>query len=348
MKSLLPFALLCCLYFSSDAQNDSLSNAFFKKYCEQLHISLSPKRVTSDEKMPSSFMHFKVADFRPDTIRVGFWGADMQRRQFVFHESVSETVSSFLNYYTHPAGTKTFLIIIKKLWLRDDADAKKMPGQPLERGRIEFRGEAFLKTNNGYLPYTYHDTVITSPRSVKDIVIFRLPDVFYDLLRKIASANEEALLKRNVIYSFSQLDSLNKKQFNFPMDKATALKPGVYASVEEFRNNQPSILNYELRADENGLRQLYLKDETGRSYFSRKMWGYCDGQQCYAMMDGNLFPIIPVQHSFYVFGSKQYELKTTSVPILFVLPGLMFMPISETAIRRLHFFAIDPYSGKIY
>lgn len=349
MKLFLPFVLLCCLYFSSRAQNDSLSNAFIKKYCEQLHISVSPNRVTSDEKLPPSFLHFEVADFRPDTFRLGFWGVDMQRREFVFHESASETISSFFNHYTNPAGTRSFLIIVKKLWLRDNTDAKKTPGQPIERGRIEFRGEAFLNINNGYLPYTYLDTVITSPRSVKDIALFRLPDVFYDLLRKIAAVNEETVLKRKAFFTPGQLDSLNKIQFDFPMDAATALNQGVYASLEEFRNNKPSILNYEIKADENGLRQLYLKDETGKSYFSRKMWGFCDGQQSYAMMDGNLFPILKVDHAFYVFGSKQYHLKSTWVPIL--IPGLSMIgtvTLSETAVRRLHFFSIDPFSGEIY
>jgi hypothetical protein len=350
MKFLLPLALSCCLYLPSNAQNDSLCQAFIKKYCGQSHVSLSPKWVTSDEKLPPSFSQFEVVDFRPDTSRLGFWGIDKQRREFVFHEPVPQTISSFLNHYTHPAGTKSFLIIIKKLWLHDNAIPVKLPRQPLERGKIEFRGEAFLKTPHGYLPYTYLDTVVTSAYSVKDMVIFRLPNVFYDLLRKIAAANEENLTKRNVVYSLGQLDSLNKKQFDFRMDTATVLKPGVYASVEEFRNNQPSILNYDIRPDENGLTQLYLKDETGNSYFSRKMWGYCDGYQCYAMMDGNLFPILSVHHSFYVFGSKQYDRKSNIVPILIFIPGLGIlgaMPISETAIRRLNFFSIDPYTGKI-
>jgi len=349
MKLFLPFALLACLYFPSYAQKDSLSNAFIKKYCEQLHVSVSPNRVTSDEKMPASFLQFEVVDFRPDTFRLGFWGVDMQRREFVFREPATETISTFFNHYTYPAGTKSFLIIIKKLWLRDNTDTKKTPAQPIERGRIEFRGEAFLKTNNGYLPYTYLDTIITSPRSVKDIAVFRLPDLFYDFLRKIAAVNEETLQKRKAFFTIGQLDSLNRKQYNFPMDTAMALKQGVYASLEEFRNNQPSILNYEIRADENGLRQLYLKDETGKSYYSRKMWGFCDGQQCYAMMDGNLFPILKVDHAFYVFGSKQYQLKSTWVPVL--IPGLSMigtMSLSETAVRRLHFFSIDPFSGEIY
>ena len=47
----------------------------------------------------------------------------------------------------------------------------------------------------------------------------------------------------------------------------------------EFRNNQPSITNYDVQTNGTGF-QLYLKDETGKSYYSRKMWGFCNGELC--------------------------------------------------------------------
>lgn len=135
------------------------------------------------------------------------------------------------------------------------------------------------------------------------------------------------------------------------MDTATVLRKGIYASIHEFRNNQPSVFNYQVEPDVNGLLQLYLKDAAGQLYFSRKMWGYCDGQQCYVMMNGNLFPIIPVHHAFYVWGSKGFRLKNSAVPYLVTLPTVVFYgaaTVSITAVRQLHFFNLDVYSGDIY
>lgn len=341
------------LYMPARAQRDSLSQRFLTSKCGQLHLSLLTKRVTSEEKLPTNFGRFEVVDFRQDTSRIGFWMADKIRREFVFHGSANETISSFLNHYTDPSGTRSFLILIKKLWLYDTVLSTKSTKSfaQVGKGRILFRGEAFLKTSDGYLPYTYLDTVISSPTSVKDMAIFRLPDLFYDLLKKIAGVQQEITLKRKA-FSFSELEALNNTQFNYPMDTARVLKKGVYASIEEFRNNNPTILNYEIQADENDLKQLYLKDGNGKTYFSRKMWGYCDGQQCYAMMDGNLFPVISVNHAFYVFGSRQYEKKGTAVPILFMLippvSMLAFEGVSETATRKLSFFTLDPHTGDIY
>ena len=116
-----------------------------------------------------------------------------------------------------------------------------------------------------------------------------------------------------------------------------------------FRNNQPPILNYEIQADGKGP-QLYLKDEAGKTYYSRKMWGYCDGQLCYAMMDGNLCPIFPVGHSFYVFGSTDNEViaKNRSLGRVLLYSysyGTIYVPSSGN--YNMYFYAIDPDSGKI-
>lgn len=350
MKLLPLVAFFCCLYVPTLAQTEHQGQLFLKNKCGQIHLSLSPKRVTSKEKIAPYFAGFEVVDFRPDTSRLGFWSIEKDRREFVFQSTASQTISSFLDNYVDPAGSRTFLIVIKKLWLCDTNDTTANPRLPRLLGSIEFRGEAFLKTSEGYQPFTYLDTVITSRNSVRDMAIFRLPDVFFNFIHKIATMNEATVLKRNVYYTFQVLDSLNKERFNYPMDTALVLKKGVYANVNEFRKNQPSILNYDIQPDENGLSQLYLKDETGKPYFSRKMWGYCDGQQCYAMMDGNLFPVFSVNHAFYVFGSKEYQIKTKIMPILLIIPPLAVvgtMPVSETAIRKLRFFSLDAYSGKI-
>jgi hypothetical protein len=87
------------------------------------------------------------------------------------------------------------------------------PRLPRLLGSIEFRGEAFLKTSQGYQPFTYLDTVIKSPSSVRNMAIFRLPDVFFNFIHKIATMNEAIVLKRNVSYTFQVLDSLNKERF---------------------------------------------------------------------------------------------------------------------------------------
>jgi hypothetical protein len=345
MKFLTLSIIIICLMGQATAQTDSLHKAFLDDKCGKVHLHLMPKAKKS--KTPPYFSNFEVVDFRPDTSRIGLWTANKTRRELLFNSTASNTLATYLNTcYTDPSATQSFLILIKKLWLYDTI---KVYGKGV--GRIHFRVEIFLKTKEGLAPYTYLDTLITSHISVLDMGGFKLAALMAVLVNKISSTDEAAVGKRRRLYSFQQLDSMNNKRFSYPMDTATILNPGVYASIEEFRNNQPSILNYEIQPDENGLMQLYLKDEQGKSYFSRKMWGYCDGKNCYVMMNGNLFPVLFIDHAFYVWGSKEFRRKTKQIPIILPFPpAIMFgtMTVSETAVRQMSIFTLDPYAGDIY
>jgi hypothetical protein len=346
---LLPLLSLCCLYLPAISQTDSLHQRFLNDKCIQNHLILSTSHAPSKEKIPAVFSHFEVVDLRPDTTRVGFCGMDKQRYELVFDKGTSGQIATFMNHYTNPAGNRSFLIIIKKLWLYNIKDAPRMENKPKGIGCMEFRGEAFLKTDEGYLPYAYLDTVITSPYHIKDMARTKMANMLVDFINKIATT-DEALAQKRKAFTFNQLDSLNNLRFDFPMDTARVLRKGVYASIDEFRNNQPSISNYDVQTDGTGF-QLYLKDETGKSYYSRKMWGFCNGELCYAMLDGNLCPIFSVGHSFYVLGSTDKEVKAKNNSLGRVLlyrysNGIFYMP--STGPYNMHFYTIDPFSGKIY
>jgi hypothetical protein len=338
--------LFCSLLGYAHAQKDSLHAKFIKNKCSRIHIHIMPSSRKNPN--PPYFANFKVVDFRADTSRLGFWAENKSRRELVFETNTSDVLTSYLNkVFSHSTGTQSFLVIIKKLWLYDE----KMNGSQIGLGRMNIRLEAFLRTPGGLVPYTYLDTAISSRVSIIQAGGFKVAHVLQALVDKIAQLDESTVTRSKNAFSFAQLDSMNRKKFMYAMDTATVLNAGVYANLEEFRNNRPSLFNYEIIPDENGLRQVYLKDEKGQSYFSHTIFGYCDGKQSYAMMDGNLFPIYSVQHAYYVFGSKEYKIKTTVIPVLLPIGPLALggmMPISETAVRRLRFFNLDVYTGDIY
>jgi hypothetical protein len=151
--------------------------------------------------------------------------------------------------------------------------------------------------------------------------------------------------------------------FAYPIDTATRLVKGVYASVDEFRENAPSFLNYSIDKDPSGKPQLNVADESGKMYFNHTAWGFCDADQVYVMMDGNLFPMFTVGHQFYVLGSKEYRKKTrrvgysigTIVPVSAILGMGTYFSASATAgvdvasgtTRTLRIFRVNPVTGMI-
>jgi hypothetical protein len=359
MKLLPLLVFLYCIHPEATAQKDSAEQAFLKNKCNRFYMLLLSKTSKSVPASAAYYSNFEVADFRADTSRIGFWANENGRDkiELLFRNTTSKTLAKYLNEtYTHPSGTGThsLFIVLKKLWLFDtitvniSKDLKKQTG--IGKGRIVFRAEAFLHTDDGFLPYTYLDTVVASPRLV--INMNELPGLLSVLVDKIMAVDDASIVKRSRIFSYNLLDSLNKKRFLYPMDTASILKRGVYTNVDEFRNNQPSILDFEIQQDNNDNIELFLKDEAGKPYFTRKVWGYCDGYNCYKMMDGDLFPILSIQHAFYVWGAKGYRIGYTGVPVAVPAgPGFVsggFEPVAGKAIRRMRIYSLDVYTGQVY
>lgn len=351
MKRWLLLLAFACLFLGTKAQRNTQGKLLLKNKCQPWYLA---SMAREKEKQASfAIKDIEVADFRPDTSRLGFLTENRKWKDIRFRAGLRQELNAYLNdLYAHPEGARSLLVIIKKCWLfdtvlaRPDLELQKKAG----KGRVIFRAEVFLKTNAGLVPYTYLDTVVTSAAGAVNIVHRKLSLLLELLMYKVAGTDEVAVLKRNRLYTFGSLDSLNKRRFTYPMDTALALRKGVYASLEEFRNNQPSILDFQVQPNNEGHLDLFLKDEAGNLYLSRKMWGYCDGEYCYVMMDGNLFPIIPVDHAFYVFGSREYKRKQTKVPYFAIIPGAYLFgmePVAETVTRKLSLFHLDAHTGQI-
>ncbi len=353
MKRVSLLLFLVCLFPVAKAQRNAQNLHILEKKCQPYYLTPVYSYKEKKKQASSPIKYLEVVDFRPDTGRVGFLKESRQWKDMRFRAGLRQEVQTYLNKeYTHPAGAQSLLIVIKKCWLFDTVLARPTleSTKKAGKGRIVFRAEAFLKTEEGYTPYTYLDTVVKATVSIKAMAIWRIPLLLEAFMNKVLAVEEAAVLKRNRSYTLEALDSLNKKRFIYPMDTASTLRKGVYASIEEFRNNQPSIHNYEVIQNSEGHLDLFLKDEAGETYFSRKMWGYCDGEHCYTMMDGNLFPVLQVDHAFYVFGSREYKRVQTKVPLLVVIPAAYFFslePVAETAVRKLSLFQLDVHTGLI-
>jgi hypothetical protein len=351
MKRISLLLVLVSGFLTSTAQRPTQGRQFLLDKC--LPLYLAPLYREKENPTASAIKQLEVVDFRPDTSRIGFLTENRKWKDIRFRAGLRQELQAYLNdQYAHREGTHSLLIIIKKCWLFDTAVAKPTVElmKKVGKGRIVFRVEAFLKTEAGWAPCAYLDTVVTSAAYAVNIVPRKFPALLAVLMNKIAGMDKATVVNRNRYFSREALDSLNKKRFAFPMDTTQALRKGVYASLEEFRNNQPSIQNYEVEKNSEGHLDLFLKDEEGKPYFSRKMWGYCDGEHCFAMMDGNLFPILPVDHAYYVLGSREYKRVQKSVPLFAVFPTAYLFamePMAETAVRKLSLFQLDVHTGQI-
>jgi hypothetical protein len=146
----------------------------------------------------------------------------------------------------------------------------------------------------------------------------------------------------------------NQSGFELPIYTDSILVRGVYKNFEEFKNNAPSIAGYEIRVDRGSL-VLYIKEGGGESYYSHKVWGYCDGKNAFMLLDGDLYPVWKEQKSFYLLGSKEKVVSSTRIPIIIPAGQLGYSIVSSEAMKKgklpltnLRIFSLDMKTGRIF
>jgi hypothetical protein len=319
MKNPLILASLTALSLSGLAQS-SLS-------------SLSPVTISLENATPSAlifspFRHFEVIDERPDTARIGIHTfvptvGIPRDRQLVFHRPAAAEIADYLNgHFARPDAPYTALVILRNLWLSDAAyhhnEKEKNPGFHHERTHIRLKAEIYAVRDSLFMPVLRFDTLQAYKRdnpytNVSTYYNLWDRDLTGLLNHMTDSAARLTLAKKDHsrLIHLEDIRQYNQSRFNVPITGNTDLLPGVYASFSEFRENAPSIHNFEVR-QEKGNRLLYIRETGGASWYSHDAWGYCDGKTIYIMRDGILYPLWKEGKAFYFYSQAFKEIDMDS------------------------------------
>jgi hypothetical protein len=230
-----PLAILCLSFAftaTATAQSETTGQQLIKKKCGVEHIFLPSGKYGRD--FPSLFKQISVLDARPDTSRIGIVRTGrVAQHEVLLKARASEQLTGYINSaYSKSSAPNSLLIVLRDLWI---ATPDSFDIRPLHKEwDIRFRVEAYLEGKDGYLPLTRMDSTATGLRgedasTVGEAQFRELFDVF---MNQVAACNLNSE-RRSV--SRHQIDSFNRMRFAYPMDTATRLVKGVYASVDEFR-----------------------------------------------------------------------------------------------------------------
>ena len=258
------------------------------------------------------FSHFEVIDERADTCRIGVHKSvpDFGRnhdRQLVFDHSTASEIAGYLNHrLARPGAPYTALVILRTLWLSDAnyirEDLVRNPILRFERTHIHLKAEIYAIRDGHYIPILRFDTLQTAWK--KRLYLER--STYYEwgqnlvlLMNELAdSASRVAARKENGAWvALEDIRQFNASRFDAPIAETPPAR-GVYANFEEFRNNAPSIQDFEIKT-ENNEHLLYIR-ESGKTYYSHDAWGYSDGKDIYVMRDGILCPTWKEGKAFYI------------------------------------------------
>jgi len=335
---------------SGPGLSNDAGQQLINKRCGIVRISLPLDK--NAPKYPALFDTICVLDFRRDTSRIGLITSSRSaQEEILFHKSVTDQLGQYLNAgYSSPQGGHSLLVVIKDLWI---ADPNGFAYLNRSLWNISFHAEAYLKGKDGYIPLTYLDTTFHrfTAYSVPNVAARDLPELIDIFMYKVADRDQAGDWTEKGTVSSDQIDSFSRTRFKYAMDTVTRPVKGVYANVKEFRKNAPSILKYEVSKDKSGNLELRIPDENGHLYYTHSVWGFCDGNQSYVMMDGNLFPVFRVHHQFYVLGSKDYRDRKLWLPYIIPLGpwGLVYgvTDVSDNVVRTVRLFRLNVKTGRV-
>lgn len=328
---------------------------------------LSRKTVHFDKPndlyFPGLFRHFEVIDERPDTGRIGIslvFGTYRSNydRQFVFDKPAAAEISEYLNRFsTRPDAPFTALVVLRGLWLSNSnylgRDGLKSAEVQYEQWHIRLKAEIYATRDSLYTPIFRYDTVwskkmhdyTSATRPSFPELEANLSNLFLHLADNASSVTEQKQNSGRPI-SRQQISEFNRSRFDKFADTNTTYAKGVYANFEEFKNNSPSIRDFEIKIEKKD-HLLYIKDEAGKTTFSADAWGYSDGDSLFIMRDGILWPVWKEEKAFYFYALSDKEINPPQNIYAFGRP-LYTPPARENLEEETCIYTLDIDTGEIY
>jgi hypothetical protein len=354
MKHLLSPVCLLFLCLSADAQHKVVTMADLSRKTFHFNKPAAPA-------IPGLFRYFEVIDERPDTARIGIslmlgtlqWTHDCQ---FIFGKPAATEIAGYLNQYSARTDAPyTALVILRSLWLSNAnyrPEGLKAAEKQYEQFHICLKAEVYATRDSQYIPVFRYDTVWTMKTpdyyaslhpSYSDIEA-TLSDIFLDLADSASWVTKQKQNPGHLI-SREQIREFNRSRFDQFADTSTAYSMGVYASFEEFRNNAPSIRDFEIRKEKKQ-RLLYIKDASGTPNNSHDAWGCSDGTTLFIMRDGILWPVWKEGKAFYFYAFSDKALYAPNYIEAYTNPRT-YEP-DESREKEKCIYTLDTDSGEIY
>ena len=345
----------------------------------------------SGPTLPGAFSHFEVIDERADTTRIGIHTfvptlGSARNQQLVFPLPASPAIAGYLNkYFSRPGAQWHALIVLRNLWLSDanylKEDKVKDADVLSQKTHIRLKAEIYACRDSEYIPILRFDTLQTykwdksyiSWSSYYSLWETDLTAVLSEMADSISGLTPARVANGRRLHRDDILQ-FNQSRFDPAITASDTLRAGVYASFQEFRDNTPSVQNFEIQ-QRKGDRLLYLRDGNGELQYSHDAWGYCDGRAIFIMRDGKLYPLWQEGKAFYFFSQAYKEHNAIGVPLYtpgtpptvsgapIVGPGgqvpgglnvaagtpaMATLPAGKVGTNRQRIYTVDMDSGTVY
>ncbi|MDF2191709.1 hypothetical protein [Paraflavitalea sp. CAU 1676] len=326
---------------------------------KSLYKVIYPVVATSTETGVLPFSAIVVRDIRPDTTKLGFYRSTKDRHSYKyrFTNNTSEELTNFLmahyNGNLQKGSTQQLVVYLRKMWLSEfDSAELSLHNTHPKNAWLYLKAEVYLQSAEALHPVYRIDTVVYARKHNGYTSGGFITNTLLQGLEELGRTDFAQVMRRRKMTQ-EQVDAFNSRYFLTP-DQWKPAK-GVYLSFNEFKKGTPSAPDFEVRF-ESLTDILYVKEQDGKLYPRKNVWGFCDGEITFIRMGSNFFPLYNHQQTWEFYGTASMEFKAprmpviagASWPLLLASAGVSEVTQYEKRLVNLRAFQVDVENGKFY
>lgn len=245
---------------------------------------------------------------------------------------------------------------MKEFWLTESPFTRQVEdklSKVITLRKLIYKCDFYYNDDENYIPLARIDTSfsVEATSTTFNMVEKMISPALQYCVDKIDLSLQGSYLKRKRITK-EAIQSASQQASDYPILKDSILRKGVYISHQEFINNTPPVIDYNIKTFKNEPPVLYIKDEKGNDFLSRKSWGFCDGKNIYINNGGMIFALAKNNGSFYWLGIKAFKESYSSLPVTFPVGGGWFVyglePVSGGTKAIQSLFRLDIDKGEAF
>jgi hypothetical protein len=302
------FYLIICLSLPGRSQEK-----FDISKAREFVLPAVKKTFHHKEKIP--FSEIVIRDFRFDSTKFGYI-RDFGISKIVSPVPVSGYLTEKINYYFRnnlsPATGKKLIIVLKTLWLQENA--LNLTNIENEKNKIKIESEEGKRTGAciaDFEIFSNSGEVFQPLLKVKGNFYYRpystgnlwefLLMPFDSLFDQLVKTDIETTLSKRTSYSLKEIDSGYISRFILPVLTNPVLQKGVFLTFRDFLSNSISYPEFEVKNSKLS-DQLYVQTGKGEELLT-EYWGYCNGKNYFINAGLNLFKMIRQNNTWDIYGN---------------------------------------------
>jgi hypothetical protein len=329
------------------------------------HYVIGQNQPADDErtkkiKMPKFFKaalppkSIPVTDIRivqaiPDSNRLGYLQKGMANQKVIAVPSKPLTV--YLQEYVTKQYKDGFakegnqlLIVVKELRVNERTFFST------EKGFVRFQADAYLsKDKSSYQFAAAIDTVLVNS-SVMDVTSSHGENIaaaIYILIKQSLQNGESVLNNTASLLTNEQILAKQLDRFQLPILTDSGYIDGAYASFQEFLQDRPSVLAFEVESvDKKGKVRIMAVQADGTKK-EITPWGICKGGELYKYYENDLVPIEQVGHYFIISDYlEKINRRNSGIFAAALFGGALGAGIASSTSQKLYSVTQYPYITK--